>query len=257
MRRVGVVLLSGGLDSTTVAAYAKDEGYELTAITLRYGQKHGREVEAARKVARALDIEQEIVDISFFGRLAWYSALTGAADLQVPKERKAEGIGSDIPITYVPLRNTLFITVAAAFLESKTLDLIERQRVSPDDVEASIFIAANAIDYSGYPDCRPEFYDQMSKVLIQGSKLGTQYRRPMLIRTPVILKTKAEIVKMAMELGAPLEHTWSCYEGGDSPCGTCDSCVLRAKGFAEAGCKDPAAGGSANVKGHARGQPEA
>lgn len=239
MRRIGVILLSGGLDSTTVAAYAKKQGYELIAITLCYSQKHSREVESARKVAQLMGIKQEIIDVSFFKRLAWYSALTSSEDLRVPSQRDDEEMARDIPITYVPLRNTFFITMAAAFLESEALNFIETEGASPADVKASIFIAANAIDYSGYPDCRPEYYEQMAKALFRGSKLGTQYKKPISIETPVILKTKAEIIRMAIGLKAPLEYTWSCYEGGELPCGKCDSCILRAKGFAEAGHEDP------------------
>jgi 7-cyano-7-deazaguanine synthase len=239
MRRIGIILLSGGLDSTTVAAYAKKQGYELIALTLHYGQKHSKEVESANNVAHLLGIKQEVIDVSFFKRLAWYSALTSSENLKIPEQRNNEEMAKDIPITYVPLRNTFFITMAAAFLESEALSLIETEGASPTNVEASLFIAANAIDYSGYPDCRPEYYEQMAKALYQGSKLGTQYKRPINIDTPIILKTKAEIVKMAMELKAPLEYTWSCYEGGEFPCGKCDSCILRAKGFADAGYEDP------------------
>lgn len=239
MRRVGVLLLSGGLDSTTVAAYAKKQGYELVAITLHYGQKHSKEVESAKKVAQLIGMKQEVIDVSFFKRLAWYSALTNPEDLEIPKQRDDKEMAKNIPITYVPFRNTFFITMAAAFLESEALNLIETESVNPKDVEASIFIAANAIDYSGYPDCRPEYYKQMEKALLQGSKLGIQYQKPISIETPIILKTKSEIVKMAIDLEVPLEYTWSCYEGGELPCGKCDSCILRAKGFAEAGYKDP------------------
>lgn len=239
MRKIGVVLLSGGLDSTTVAAYAKKQGYKLAAITFNYGQKHSREVEAARKVAQLMKMEQQVIDISFFSRLAWYSALTSSAKFEIPKERAGEEMGKGIPITYVPLRNMFFITMGAAFLESEVMNLIEGEKVDPNDVDPSLFIAANAVDYSGYPDCRPEFYKQMARAVCEGSKLGTQYKKPINIRTPVILKTKAEIVKMAISLNAPLEYTWSCYEGGEFPCGKCDSCILRVKGFAEAGYEDP------------------
>lgn len=238
-RKVGVILLSGGLDSTTVAAYAKKQGYELIAITLHYGQKHSKEVESAKKVAQLMGIKQEVIDISFFKRLAWYSALTRPEDFAVPKQRDNKEMSKGIPITYVPLRNTFFITIAAAFLESRVLNLIENEKVDPAEVEASIFIAANAIDYSGYPDCRPKYYEKMTRVLFEGSKLGAQYRKPINIQTPIILKTKAEIIKLAMELKVPLEYTWSCYEGGEVPCGRCDSCILRAKGFAGAGSEDP------------------
>jgi len=239
MKKMGVVLLSGGLDSTTVAAFAKDQGYELTAITLHYGQKHSKEVQCARKVAKMMGIKQKIISVSFFRKLAWYSALTSPERLVVPKRSAMNGTVTAIPITYVPLRNTFFITIAASFLESEVLNLIENEKVDPTELEASVFIAANAIDYSGYPDCRPQYYEKMSSALFEGSKLGTEYKRPLKIETPIILKTKAEIIKLAVELGAPLESTWSCYEGGEVPCGRCDSCVLRAKGFAEAGYQDP------------------
>ena len=239
MRKIGVILLSGGLDSTTVAAYAKRQGYQLRAITLRYGQKHSKEVQSARKVAQELGVKQEIIDVSFFRKLAWYSALTSPQDFEVPRLRNSHQMAKDIPITYVPLRNTFFITIAAVSLESEALNLIENEKVNPAELEASIFIAANAIDYSGYPDCRPEYYERMTQALFEGSKLGTQYRIMINIQTPIILKGKADIVRLAMELGAPLEYTWSCYQGGEIPCGQCDSCLLRAKGFAEAGYDDP------------------
>jgi len=238
-KKIGVILLSGGLDSTTVAAYAIKEGYDLIGLTIRYGQKHSREIASAKKVAKVLEIKHEIIDISFFKKLAWYSALTTDGDFTIPKQRDKNEMLKDIPITYVPLRNTLFITLAAAFVESKVLDLIEREKIDPGEIQASIFIAANAIDYSGYPDCRPEYYEQMAKVIWLGSKLGIQYHTPISIMTPIISKTKAEIIKMAMDLKAPLEYTWSCYEGGETPCGKCDSCILRAKGFTEAGYEDP------------------
>jgi 7-cyano-7-deazaguanine synthase len=137
------------------------------------------------------------------------------------------------------MRNTVFLTLAAALLESRVLRLIEDGKTGPNEVSASIFIAANAVDYSGYPDCRPEYFDAMRRALFEGSKLAKQYGVSMDIETPVLRMTKAEIVKLAVRLGAPLEHTWSCYEGEEIPCGACDSCLLRAKGFAEAGIKDP------------------
>ena len=240
MRRLGIVLLSGGLDSTTLAAIAVRQGYELSAVTVHYGQSHAREVEAARAVASALGIEQRIVDVSFFGELAWYSALTHPEHFALPAQRTTEQMAHDIPISYVPLRNTFFLTLAGAYLESQALAAIERQGAPPAQVSATLFIAANAIDYSGYPDCRPEFYRAAADTLRLGSKLGTQYGISFQIETPLIDKTKADIVRLAMDVGAPLEHTWSCYEGGQRPCGRCDSCLLRAKGFAEAGLADPA-----------------
>jgi 7-cyano-7-deazaguanine synthase len=242
--RLGLVLLSGGLDSTTVAAMALRQGFDLSAVTVHYGQAHAREVDAARRVAGALGINQRVVDLTFFRDLAWYSALTHPEQFALPAERSVEQMAADIPITYVPLRNTLFVTLGAAFLESEALDAIERRGVAPAQLEARLFIAANALDYSGYPDCRPEFYASVAETVRLGSKLGTQYGVTIQIETPLIAMSKAEIVRAAVEAEAPLEHTWSCYAGGDAPCGRCDSCLLRAKGFAEAGVTDPALAGS-------------
>jgi 7-cyano-7-deazaguanine synthase len=237
--KLGLVLLSGGLDSTTVAAMAVREGYDLSAVTVHYGQVHAREVDSARRVAEALGIKQRVVDVSFFRDLAWYSALTHLEQFNLPAERSVEEMAADIPITYVPLRNTLFVTLGAAFLESEALDAIERRGADPAGLEARLFVAANALDYSGYPDCRPEFYASVTETVRLGSKLGTQYGVSIQVETPLIAMSKAEIVRAAVEAGAPLEHTWSCYGGGIQPCGRCDSCLLRAKGFAEAGLPDP------------------
>jgi 7-cyano-7-deazaguanine synthase len=238
MRRIGVVLLSGGLDSTTVAAYVKAEGYEMVALSFNYGQRHWQELESAKRVAGLLEIQHEVVNLPVLKKLSWYSALT-AGGLDVPKNRTMEEATKDVPITYVPLRNTVFLTLGAALLESSALSLIENDKVDPKDLSASIFIAANAIDFSGYPDCRPGYFEAMAQALFEGSKLGKQYGVRLGIETPVLHMTKAEIVTLGMRLGAPLEHTWSCYEGGDIPCGACDSCLLRAKGFAQAGIEDP------------------
>ena len=240
--KLGLVLLSGGLDSTTVAAMAVRQGYDLSAVTVQYGQAHVREIDAARLVAQALGLRQRVVDITFFRELAWYSALTQPEQFALPAERSPEDMAADIPITYVPLRNTLFVTLGAAFLESQALDAIERRGADPASLEATVFIAANALDYSGYPDCRPEFYAAVVETLRLGSKLGTQYGVPIRVETPLIAMSKADIVRAAVAAGAPLEHTWSCYAGGARPCGQCDSCLLRAKGFAEAGLPDPALG---------------
>ena len=240
MKRLGVILLSGGLDSTTVAVLAQRDGYELSAVTVHYGQAHSREVDAARKIAESLGIRHRVVDVAFFRDLAWYSALTHPDRFELPTDRILDAMSKDIPITYVPLRNTLFMTLGAAFLESEALWAIERDGTSPLALEVTLFIAANAIDYSGYPDCRPEFYATLGETLRLGSKLGTTYAVPFQIQTPLIDKTKADIVRLAVELRVPLELTWSCYEGGQTPCGRCDSCLLRAKGFDEAGLRDPA-----------------
>jgi 7-cyano-7-deazaguanine synthase len=235
----GVTLLSGGLDSTTVTAYARTVVNHLTALTFYYGQSHSKEVECARKIASVLGIEHRLLDVSFLGQVAWYSALTNPDQFPIPRDRSREQMGSGIPITYVPLRNTIFLALAAAYLESQVLYAIEEEGAPPEQVAARVFMAPNAIDYSGYPDCRPEYYEKMRQALQYGSKMWTQYQIPVQVETPVIHLSKAEIVHLGMELGAPLEHTWSCYQGGSAPCGRCDSCILRAKGFQEAGFPDP------------------
>jgi 7-cyano-7-deazaguanine synthase len=242
VKRLAVVLLSGGLDSTTAATQAKREGYELAALTVRYGQVHERELESARAVAGALELPHRVVDVGFFRDLAWYSALTSPERFARPADRSPEAMAEEIPVTYVPLRNTFFLALAAAALESRALAAIEQERVAAADLEATIIIAANAIDYSGYPDCRPEFYHAAAETLRLGSKLGTEHGVPIRIATPLIALSKAEIVALGLRIGAPLRHTWSCYGAGPAPCGRCDSCLLRAKGFAEAGVADPALG---------------
>ena len=238
-RKIGVVLLSGGLDSTTVAAFAKNEGYELYALTVNYGQKLSNEVECARKVAEELGLTHRIVDISAFKEVAWYSALTHPEFFEVPKERDVKEMMKEIPITYVPMRNTFFVVLAAAFLESVILHEIEKEKAMPSEIEARVFIAANYLDYSGYPDCRPEFFEKINELMSMASKVGTEHCIKMRIETPLLYLGKKEIIELGTRLKAPLEWTWSCYEGGEVPCGKCDSCVLRAKGFSEAGIKDP------------------
>ena len=240
MRKLGVVLLSGGLDSTTVATLAKGEGFELSALTVRYGQVHEKEVTAACRVAEILGIPHRVLDIPLYGELAWHSSLTSPRQFDIPKGRSVSEMERDIPTTYVPLRNTMLLSLAAAWLESQALAAIEEERMMPKSVEAAIFIAVNAIDYSGYPDCRPEFYGPISEVFRLGSKLGVQYGVSIHIQTPLIRLSKPEIVQLAQTIGAPLQHTWSCYYGAESPCGRCDSCLLRAKGFGDAGLADPA-----------------
>lgn len=240
MPRFGVVLLSGGLDSTTVAAWAKAHSHNIQALTLSYGQTHRRELESARQVASALGVRHQTVDVSFFKTLAWHSALTNPERFEIPRSRASMDDAGRIPITYVPLRNTFLLSLAAAAAESMALDAIESEGVPPGEVSASILIGANAIDYSGYPDCRPEYYESLRETLRLGSKLGVEYGRPLHLEAPLLGKSKADIVRMAIEFGAPLKYTWSCYSGGAAPCGTCDSCRLRARGFAEAGIADPA-----------------
>ena len=235
----GVTLLSGGLDSTTVLAYAKGRVDHMSALTFHYGQTHSKEVDCARHIADIMGVEHELLDISFLSRVAWYSALTNPDRFPVPSDRSPEEIGHGVPITYVPMRNTIFLSLASAYLESRVLHAIEVEGDDPTSVTASVYMAPNALDYSGYPDCRPEFYETMKETLALGSKLWTEYEVPIRVETPIINMSKVEIAALGMSLGAPLEHTWSCYEGKDLPCGACDSCSLRAKGFAEAGIPDP------------------
>ncbi len=236
----GIVLLSGGLDSTTVAAHAVRAGYDVRGLAIRYGQKHVREIDSARAVAEALGITLTEVDATFYAGLAAHSALTSSDTYAIPEGRTGAEMSADIPITYVPIRNTFFVTLAAAALESWMLALIDSDGVDPATLDPVIFVGANAIDYSGYPDCRPEFYDAITETLRLGSKLGSAYGVSMRIEAPIIRMSKAEIVTYAHELGAPLSVTWSCYAGGDVPCGRCDSCELRSAGFAAAGYLDPA-----------------
>ena len=237
--RYGVSLLSGGLDSTTVTTYALKVTDDLTALTFQYGQSHSKEVDCAKEIANSLGIRQEILDISFFRDVAWYSALTNPERFPIPEDRETTQMGASIPITYVPLRNTFFLALAAAYLESNILHALEVDQVDPGTVDASIFMAPNAIDYSGYPDCRPEYFHQISQALEYGSKIWTEYQIPIRVETPIIDKSKADIVRMGIELMAPLHLTWSCYRGDHTPCGSCDSCILRAKGFHESGIPDP------------------
>lgn len=234
-----VVLLSGGLDSTTVATHAVRQGHDVRAISIGYGQRHVRELRSARAVAEHLGIQLVEVDAGFYAGLASHSSLTSEA-MEVPEGRDFEEMSKEIPNTYVPLRNTFFVTLAAAALESWLLDRIEREGADPGTLEGAIFVGANAIDYSGYPDCRPEFYDAITEVIRLGSKVGTAYEVPIRIEAPIITMSKAEIAAYGTEIEAPLELTWSCYAGLEWPCGACDSCELRAAGFAAAGIPDPA-----------------
>jgi len=215
-----VVLLSGGLDSYTAAAILKHDGYRLHALSVRYGQRHVRELEAARRVASALGVAQHLelsVDLSRVGG----SALT--ADIDVPKDRT---IDEQIPVTYVPARNTVLLSLALAWAEALGV--------------SDIGIGANALDYSGYPDCRPEYmraFEALANLATKAGVQGTRFR----IHAPLIQMSKAQIIERGLTLGLDYALTHSCYDPSDDgrPCGRCDSCVLRAKGFAEAGVRDP------------------
>lgn len=223
MGKPAVVLLSGGLDSTTVLAIAKDRGYLPYALSFRYGQRHAVELEAARRVAASLGVERHVVaeiDLRVFGG----SALT--ADIAVPKHGNSAELAEDIPTTYVPARNTIFLSFALAYAET----------VGAQD----IFIGVNALDYSGYPDCRPEYIAAFQQMANLATKAGVE-GASMTIHTPLIAMTKAEIVRAGSALGVDYGLTSSCYDPSvtGQPCGHCDSCLLRLKGFKEAGVRDP------------------
>lgn len=217
-----VILLSGGLDSTTCMAVAQQEGYELHPISFRYGQRHSTELESAVAVARHYGVGEEQHLIVDLGRTIRGSALTG--DATVPLSREVEAMGEDIPVTYVPSRNIIFLAHAASHAEAIGAE--------------AIFIGVNARDYSGYPDCRPEFVRAFQSVLKVGTKPGVE-GHPVQIATPLLDLTKAEISRLGTELSAPLHLSYSCYSGTRPSCGRCDACLLRLKGFAEAGLVDP------------------
>ena len=218
-----VVLLSGGMDSATAAAVALDRGFEVYALSFRYGQRHARELEAAKRVAERLGLRRHVVldiDLRAFGG----SALTG--DLEVPKDTPLERIGSSIPATYVPARNTIFLSFALGWAE--TLGA------------ADIFIGANALDYSGYPDCRPEYIEAFERMADLATRAGVEGGH-LRIHAPLISLSKAEIIRLGSGLGVEFALTWSCYDPTPegAACGRCESCTLRRKGFREAGVADP------------------
>ena len=221
-----VLLLSGGLDSYTAGAIAGGDGYELYALTVRYGQVHEREVEAARHVARALAVTRHLeldVPLAKIGG----SALVGEGD--IPKDRvlDREADSGGIPSTYVPARNTVFLSLAMAWAEVIGAE--------------AIVIGVNALDYSGYPDCRPEYLRAFERVAALATRAGVE-GRPLRILAPLLEWSKAQIIRRGLDLGVDYGLTWSCYDPspGGAPCGRCDSCILRARGFAEAGVNDPA-----------------
>ena len=222
-----VLLLSGGLDSTTLLAHAVREGFAVHAVSFRYGQRHAHELDAARRVAaRYGAVEHRVADIDL--RLFGGSALTSDAHA-VPKDRAAEALaGEGVPITYVPARNTIFLAFALAYAEVAGA--------------ADIFIGVNALDYSGYPDCRPAFIDAFEQLANLATRAATEEGRRIRIRAPLLHRTKARIVRMGLELGVDYGLTTSCYDPSPSgaACGHCDACQLRLKGFAEAGVADPA-----------------
>ena len=219
-----VVLTSGGIDSTTAMAIAKHEGFEIFSLSFFYGQRHAFELEAAQKVADALGVTQHLViniDLNKIGG----SSLTDNID--VPKERDEQAMTREIPVTYVPARNTIFLSFALAWAE-----VLE---------SSDIFIGVNAVDYSGYPDCRPEYIEAFERMANLATKAGVEGITKIRIKTPLIHLAKAQIIQKGMELGVDYAFTHSCYDPSPQgmACGECDSCFLRKKGFKEAGVKDP------------------
>ena len=220
-----VVLSSGGLDSTTVMAIARSEGFEIYSLSFHYGQRHSIELESANRVAEAFDaIKHLIIDIDLTS--IGGSALTD--DIEVPKGRGEDEMHKKIPITYVPARNTIFLSYALAWAEVLGA--------------SDIFIGVNAVDYSGYPDCRPEYIEAFERMANLATRAGVENNTTLTIRTPLIRMSKAEIIKTGIELNVDYGMTHSCYDPSSErkTCGQCDSCLLRKKGFAEAGIPDPA-----------------
>ncbi|MBT9316914.1 7-cyano-7-deazaguanine synthase QueC [Leptothoe spongobia] len=210
-----VVLLSGGLDSATAAAQAMADGYDLIALSFRYGQRHERELIAAKVIAGHLGITQHfIIDVNL-------SQWGGSSLTDVQQTLPQDGVESgEIPSTYVPGRNTVFISLALSLAEAQ-------------DAEA-IYLGINAVDYSGYPDCRPEYLEAFQKLASLSSKVGVE-GKPIMLKAPLVMDSKVDIVKRAVALNVPIPQTWSCYAGGDTPCGKCDSCRIRDQALIEAG----------------------
>jgi 7-cyano-7-deazaguanine synthase len=223
-KRRAVVLLSGGLDSATALAVAVAEGYAPYALSFNYGQRHAVELEAARRVAAALGAVEHVT-VEFDLRRFGGSALT--ADIDVPADRSPDAMADGIPITYVPARNTIFLSFALAWAE-----VLGAQ---------DIFLGVNVLDYSGYPDCRPEYIEAYERMANLATKSGVEGRQQLRIHTPLIRLTKAEIIRLGHDLGVDYGITFSCYapDSAGAACGRCDSCLLRKKGFAEAGLPDP------------------
>ncbi|MCM2266751.1 MAG: 7-cyano-7-deazaguanine synthase QueC [Elusimicrobiales bacterium] len=223
MKKKAVVLFSGGLDSTTALCWALARGYECLAVSFDYGQRHGRENAAARAIARRLRVKLHEIELNF----PWFESCSLVNKALKLPDVKISRIGrkGEIPSTYVPGRNLVFASVGFSLADAAGAE--------------AIVLGPNVVDYSGYPDCRPEFYRALQKAAAYGTRRGAK-GRPIKILTPLIKLSKAGIARLGVKLNAPLELTWSCYSGGKKPCGHCDSCKLRAKGFADAGLKDPA-----------------
>jgi 7-cyano-7-deazaguanine synthase len=215
-----VCLLSGGLDSTTAFYAARQDSYEVTALTLHYGQLHSREIDFARATAEECKVKHYIVPVT----MPWKGSALLDPEIPVPVQRDEKRMAADIPSTYVPARNSVFLSLAASCAEAEGAQ--------------SIYIGANILDYSGYPDCRPEYFEAFEAMIQRGTKAGVE-GRTMKIQAPLLRLNKKEIIQLGQKLGVKFEKTWSCYQGKEAPCGQCDSCILRAKGFSEAGLPDP------------------
>lgn len=213
-----VVLLSGGLDSATTTAIAMAEGYEVIALSFRYGQRHHKELEAAKKIAQALNVKEHlIIDVNLS---QWGGSSLTDESMTIPQDGVQPNV---IPSTYVPGRNTVFIAIALSLAEAKNAQ--------------AIYLGINAVDYSGYPDCRPEYLQAYQQLANLSSKAGIEGNAPKLV-APLVHDSKADIVRRALELNVPIADTWSCYQGGETPCGLCDSCRLRDQALIEVGRTD-------------------
>ncbi|OGS40327.1 MAG: 7-cyano-7-deazaguanine synthase QueC [Euryarchaeota archaeon RBG_13_31_8] len=222
MVKKAVCLISGGIDSCVTSFIAKNEGYSIYALTINYGQRHKKEIQCAKKIALLVKAKKHMlldINLSKFGGSSLINKLE-----KPEKDRNLEDIGKNSTSTYVPARNTVFLAVALAYAEVLSAD--------------AIFIGATATDYSGYPDCRPEFIEAFQKLSDIATKKGLE-KKPIRIIAPLLNFSKSKIIKKGFELNAPLDKTWSCYMGGKKACGRCDSCLLRLKGFKELGLKDP------------------
>ena len=215
-----ICLLSGGLDSTVSLYVARSEGYSPIALSIEYGQRHFREISAARALTKKLVVPHYFAALS----MPWKGSALLDVNIKLPKDRDEKMMSEEIPVTYVPGRNSIFLSMAMSCAETERAD--------------AIFIGANVLDYSGYPDCRPEYLEAFAEAMARGTQAGVEGWKVQ-IKAPLIKLTKKDIVLLGQKLGVPFKTTWSCYAGDDKPCGTCDACILRAKGFREAGVLDP------------------
>ena len=215
-----VCLLSGGLDSTTSLYFALKEKFNVVALTVSYGQLHSKEIEFAKETARTLNVPHHLLSVS----MPWKGSALLDSNIPMPVMREESQMAAEIPSTYVPARNSIFLSLAASCAEAVGAEVL--------------FIGANILDYSGYPDCRPEYFEAFERMIKLGTKAGAEGRK-IKIQAPLLQLNKKQIIEMGRSLHVPFEKTWSCYQGRETPCGDCDSCRLRAKGFKEAGFADP------------------